>query len=151
MPVGGQQVGGQAGVEEGQPPPGGEGQDVVGERGRAVAGRPGCPACPGPAPAPARQHRPVVVEELLVEPLQPVQVPPAPDLRAHIAEGEVVGPEEVHVSGQAVPGQHVPGLSGEVAGRDPDTCRHGAEPEPAQPRAQRVPPASFLLGHAENG
>src|SRR5258707_2216282 len=72
-------------------------------------------------------------------------------LLGHVAEGQVIGAEQVHVAGQLVPLEYLGRLARQVARRDPDAGRYGAEAEPDQPSAQRMTPAALPLGHAEHG
>src|SRR5690606_24091020 len=80
VPVLREHLGGQAGVEERQPAPDGEGADVVDERLRVGSGA---------LPAPLGQQRGMVVEELVVEALQLAEVPPGRHLLPDVTEGQV--------------------------------------------------------------
>ena len=70
VPVAGQQLGRQTGVEVLQPSPLGQCAHVVGEGLRVVGGA---------APSPPSEHRAVRREEGVVEPLQLLEVPPGRD------------------------------------------------------------------------
>src|SRR5260221_4861227 len=72
-------------------------------------------------------------------------------LLGHVAEGQVIGAERSHVAGQLVRLEYLGRLARQVARRDPDAGRYGAEAEPDQPSAQRMTPAALPLGHAEHG
>src|SRR5215467_14579356 len=93
VPAAGQQLFGQAGIEEREPPPGGQRADVVGER---------LAACPvGTTGAvPAGDDLPGLVQERGVEDLKPSQVRPQSDLPYDITERQVVGAEDANVAGQ---------------------------------------------------
>src|SRR5438067_4853222 len=93
-PAGRQVLRGQAGAEIGHPAPAGERQDVVGERFLARRGLPVLLAA---------QRRAVFGDEGGVQLVQPVEVPPLANLGPDVAEREMLGPEQVCVTGQPEP------------------------------------------------
>ena len=120
----GQQLGGQPGVQVGEPPPVGEHPHVVGERLRLA--RHG-PSRQGP------QQRAVRAEERLVQPFQLVKVPPLADLRGRVAEGQVVGAEQVGVARRArAAAASRPCVSCRWAGTIHTPGRDHAEAQPGQ-------------------
>lgn len=133
---------GQARVEIGQPPPGGEDLDVVDER---------RPVGPLAGPGPARGHRRELGDEIVVELLECLQVPPAAHLFGGVAEGYVVAAEEVDVLVQAVLEQVVACVVEGVGRGDPDPGRDRAEAQPGQPGPELVPVLALALRHREDG
>src|ERR1039458_9754480 len=140
VPVRGQQFERQPRVQVWQPLPGDQHRDVLLERMLAGVGLAADPL----------GERPVAADELLVFGGQAVEIPPLPDLDGQIRIAEMVGPEDVHVTGQVPAGENLRHLTRQVPGRHPYPGRHSAEAEPGQPGTQLMALVTLTLRYRED-
>ena len=143
VPPRGQQLQRQARVGVGQPPPRRQHVDEVDEGAGVVAG----PVVPGQPPGADRLE---AVEEVGVELLEPVEVPPGRDEPGQVATRDVRTGEGLREPGQPGPLQRLDRRGLQVPRRDPGAGGDGAETEPGQRRTQLVALGTLGVGHREH-